>query len=41
MLMVEDQLKICYSEVPCECRPETCNHFDGKVLKTYNEKVYL
>lgn len=28
-------------EVPCSCHPETCNHFDGKKLIWYTEKIYI
>lgn len=39
----EGKYKIKYvsKEVPCNCHPETCCHFDGKVTRKYEEKVYL
>tara|TARA_R100000541_G_scaffold56410_1_gene65828 strand:+ start:415 stop:600 length:186 start_codon:yes stop_codon:yes gene_type:complete len=28
-------------EVYCDCHKETCCHFDGTVMKHYDEKVYV
>jgi len=35
------QTKTIVKEVPCNCHPETCSHFDGKTSRTTTEKVYL
>lgn len=35
------QIKKITKEIPCSCHPETCCHFDGKVTRTSEEKVYL
>jgi len=35
------QIKKITYEAPCSCHPETCCHFDGKVLKFDEEKIYL
>ena len=35
------QIKNITEERPCGCHPETCCHFDEKVTRTREEKVYL
>lgn len=35
------QVKKITEEIPCSCHPETCCHFDGKVLRSNKVKVYL
>ena len=35
------QIKEIHEERPCSCHPETCCHFDEKVWRVTEEKVYL
>lgn len=35
------QIKYINDKIACSCHPETCNHFDGSKIISYQEKVYL
>lgn len=35
------KIKTIDEEKPCSCHPETCCHFDGKIWRSREEKVYL
>ena len=37
----EYQIKMITKEIPCDCHPETCCHFDGKKTISYEEKIYI